>query len=54
MDDKNCKKQFSELKYPTLITDFKLKAYKSNEEDRLFYLRKFNKQEKEIESKQEK
>ena len=50
----NCKKEFSELKYPTLITDFKLKAYKSTEEDRLFYLRNFNKEKKKIENKEEK
>ena len=50
----NSNKQFSELKYPTLITDLKLKAYKSNEEDRLFYLRNFKKEEKEKEKEIEK
>ena len=49
----NSKKQFSELKYPTLITDFKLKAYKSTEEDRLFYLRNLNKEEKEEKEEKE-
>ena len=49
----NSNKQFSESKYPTLITDLKLKAYKSNEEDRLFYLRNFKKEEKEKEIEKE-
>jgi len=46
MSDELYKKQLNQEKNPRLITDLNLVAYKSNEKDRLNYLKQYNKEKK--------
>ena len=51
MSDKFYEKQLKQVKCPILITELKLVAYKSNEKDRLHYLKQFNQKENQIDKK---